>query len=153
MVITDRAAAGAIWPLILSWEEAQKRLSLAEENLLRLKDILTELEDRIGPLKVQSEKAKKYLSYSEQKKQIQVSLWVCTLNESRKVIQSYEEKVLICRNQHEDIEKQLQQIEEAVQQVYRTIRDISVQMEQKRAYPVSYTHLRFSGMPQYQKNC
>ena len=50
-------------------EEAQKRLSLAEENLLRLKDILTELEDRIGPLKVQSEKAKKYLSYSEQKKQ------------------------------------------------------------------------------------
>ncbi|WP_040197501.1 chromosome segregation protein SMC [Candidatus Soleaferrea massiliensis] len=114
-------------------EEAQKRLLLAEENLLRLKDILTELEDRIGPLKTQSEKAKRYLSLSEQKKTAQVSLWIHTLHESRQVIKSYEDKILICRNQHEEIEQKLQEIEDAVQTVYKSIQKISVEMEECRA--------------------
>ena len=36
---------------------AQRRLEQAQENLVRLLDILGELESRVGPLKVQSEKA------------------------------------------------------------------------------------------------
>ena len=42
--------------------DATRRLEQAEENLVRLRDILTELEGRVGPLKTQSEKAQKFLA-------------------------------------------------------------------------------------------
>ena len=46
---------------------------------MRLKDIMTELENRIAPLKVQSEKAKRFLELAEQRKQIELSLWTAQL--------------------------------------------------------------------------
>lgn len=51
-------------------QEAQRRLASAEENILRLKDITSELEERIGPLKNQSEKAAVFLRLSEEKKSL-----------------------------------------------------------------------------------
>ena len=44
--------------------EAERKLSAAEENLVRLYDILSELEGRVEPLRVQSEKAKEFLELS-----------------------------------------------------------------------------------------
>ena len=41
--------------------EAQKQLDMAYENLLRLRDILSELEGRVGPLEIQSKKAQEFL--------------------------------------------------------------------------------------------
>ena len=41
--------------------EAERRLASAEENLVRLRDILGELEERVGPLERESKKAKQYL--------------------------------------------------------------------------------------------
>ena len=52
--------------------EAERKLNGTEENLTRLYDILTELEDRLGPLERQSETAKKYLLLREQLKQLEV---------------------------------------------------------------------------------
>ena len=49
-------------------EESERRLSQAEENLLRLRDILSELEDRVGPLKEQAEKAQQYLEFAGEKR-------------------------------------------------------------------------------------
>lgn len=48
--------------------EAERRLAAAEENLLRLYDILSELESRIGPLKAQSEKAEAFLQLAQRRK-------------------------------------------------------------------------------------
>ena len=45
--------------------EAERRLAAAEGNLERLRDILGELEKRVGPLKRDSEKAEQFLAYSE----------------------------------------------------------------------------------------
>ena len=45
--------------------ESERRLASAEDNILRLKDILSELEGRVEPLRIQSEKAKKYLVLAE----------------------------------------------------------------------------------------
>lgn len=49
-------------------QEANKKLRLQNENLLRVNDILNELEQRIEPLKKQEEKAKKFLEYKEELK-------------------------------------------------------------------------------------
>ncbi len=54
--------------------DALKRLSQAEENLVRLKDIQTELESRVGPLKIQSEKAQKFLVLAEDKKELEIGI-------------------------------------------------------------------------------
>lgn len=64
-------------------EEALKRLSSAEENLVRLRDILAELETRVGPLKTQSEKAQKFLALSDEKKSVDISLVLRDLDENK----------------------------------------------------------------------
>ena len=57
-------------------QEAQKKLDATEANMLRVADILTELESRVGPLERQSKKAREYLELFAQKKEIDVALWL-----------------------------------------------------------------------------
>ena len=71
-------------------QEAQRRLEAAEENLLRLRDILAELEARVGPLKAQAEKARRFLTLAEEKKTLELSLWIATLDRSRALLRGQE---------------------------------------------------------------
>ncbi len=57
-------------------EEAERKLNRTEENLSRINDILTELEDRIGPLTSQAETARKYLEYAEQLKTLEINIFL-----------------------------------------------------------------------------
>ena len=83
--------------------DALKRLDQAEENLLRLRDILTELEGRVGPLKVQSEKAKKFLEYSGEKKNLDIGLWLYTLDKTKENLREYEKKIAVCESQYAEV--------------------------------------------------
>ena len=60
--------------------EAQRKLSAAEDNLVRLRDIFSELEGRVGPLEKESKKAKSFIEYSEEKKRLEIGLWLIKLN-------------------------------------------------------------------------
>ena len=51
--------------------EAERKLLGAQDNLTRLYDILSELEGRVEPLRIQSEKAKEFLTLSERKKALE----------------------------------------------------------------------------------
>ncbi|MDL2219538.1 chromosome segregation protein SMC [Ruminococcaceae bacterium OttesenSCG-928-O06] len=73
--------------------EAERRLGAAEENLVRLRDIMGELEARVGPLEKESAKAKKFLAYSEEKKSLEVTLWVDTVNATREGLRGQQRKV------------------------------------------------------------
>ena len=66
--------------------ESEKKLEQTKLNLLRINDILSEIEVQIGPLKIQSEKAKKFLNLREELKSIEVGLFVYNIN-------SYKEKL------------------------------------------------------------
>ena len=72
-------------------EEAENRLDRAEENLLRLRDILSELEERIGPLKEQSEKAQQFLALSGEKRTIEIGLWLETLERSGRILREHDD--------------------------------------------------------------
>ena len=63
--------------------DAERKLKSTEDNLLRLRDIVTELEERVGPLEKQSEKAQKFLEYSEEKRGLEIALWLLTLARSQ----------------------------------------------------------------------
>ena len=64
-------------------EEAERKLKGVEENLVRISDITTELEGQRGPLKRQSEKARKYLTYYEEYKGLDVNLSIITIDKNR----------------------------------------------------------------------
>ena len=81
--------------------EAERRLKSTEENLLRLRDILQELEERVGPLAQQAEKAKKFLEYAGEKKELEIGLWLHTMIDSRAVLRELSAKLELARTQYE----------------------------------------------------
>ena len=83
--------------------EAERKLSQAEENLIRLRDILTEVEGRIGPLKEQSRKATLFLEYAEEQQSLQIGLWLHNLSKYKDLLREQEMKIAAVRNQYEDI--------------------------------------------------
>ena len=62
--------------------DANRRLEQAQENLVRLKDILSELEARVEPLREQSEKAERFLVLAQEKKELEIGLWLHTIRQS-----------------------------------------------------------------------
>ena len=90
--------------------DAEKRLEQAKENIVRLDDIIKELEDRVGPLKEQSEKAMAYITFSDEKKKLEISIWTYTIEKSAKILNEHEEKMSISRAQYEKIEEDIQNI-------------------------------------------
>ena len=75
--------------------EAERRLASAEENLVRLRDILGELEARVGPLERESKKAKQYLELAERRKGLEVTLWVDTVQKARDTVREQQRKIEI----------------------------------------------------------
>ena len=61
--------------------ESEKKLEQTKLNLLRINDIISEIENNIGPLKNQSEKAKKYLSLRDELKNIEVGLFLYNIED------------------------------------------------------------------------
>ena len=64
-------------------EEARRKLTGVEENLVRISDITSELEERRAPLKRQSEKARKYLTYYEEYKALDVNMSLITIDKNK----------------------------------------------------------------------
>lgn len=110
--------------------EAEKKLSLAEENMLRLNDIVTELKNRIQPLKEQSEKAKQFLELSEHRKSIEVSVWLFKINDLRSSLDGLRERIKICNTQYETLETKVEECELEIQQGYIKMQESSAKADE-----------------------
>lgn len=115
-----------------SRNDSLRRLAQAEENLVRLRDILTELENRIGPLKVQSEKAEKFLVLASEKKDLEIGLWLHTIEKAKRELKEQEDKLSIATNQYEQAEIELTTIEEKIEEAIAQSQKITVQIEEIR---------------------
>jgi len=69
-------------------EEAERKLKQTQDNLDRVKDILYEIEGRVGPLKNEAEKARRGLAIAEEKKRADVALW---LYDTKKILGDIDE--------------------------------------------------------------
>ena len=87
--------------------EAEKKLAGAEDNLLRLHDISDELEARVGPLKEQSKKAQKFLELSDTKKELEIGLWLYTLDNSKEALRAQESKIAAAQLTYREIDEAL----------------------------------------------
>lgn len=95
--------------------EAERKLAAADDNMIRLKDILGELEGRVGPLAEQSKKAQRFLEYSETKKELEIGLWLNTLNNSKDAVRTQDGKIAVCEGQYRELEKELESFESAIE--------------------------------------
>lgn len=112
--------------------EAERRLAQAENNLIRLRDIMNELEGRVEPLRVQSEKAQQFLVYAQEKKTLEISLWMETLESLRKQMQEQEDKVLIARRDRASTQTQLEKAEEEIESLTTKVQECAVYIDHKR---------------------
>lgn len=110
-------------------QEAERRLSAAQENLVRLTDITAELEGRLGPLKSQAEKAEKYLVLAAERKTLEVSFWVYRLNRQTAQLQTLSDSYLQLSAEYENLQNDLQREEEKVQLAYQDMQQATVDIE------------------------
>ena len=122
--------------------EAERRLAAAGENLERLRDILGELESRVGPLERESAKAQKFLELSEQRKTLEVTLWTDSVHRARNTVRQqvrdyetaqadyerFDGEAKAAEQEAEEIRMQAQQLTIAVERLNGDIRSITEQI-------------------------
>lgn len=112
--------------------DALRRLSQTQENLIRLKDILSELESRVGPLKIQSEKASQFLVLSASKKEIEIGLWLYTVEKLKDTLREQEDKITLATAQYTDCEKSLADVSEDIENIIEKTQGITVGIDEIR---------------------
>ncbi len=120
-------------------EEAEKKLENAYENLLRLKDIMAELEERVGPLRIQAEKAEKFLILANEKKELEVSLWIDSLKKLGEKLEQQEAASIMARNQWSDVEAILEEYAARLEESYGQVQRCSVEIEAQRSRSAQLT--------------
>ena len=99
--------------------ESEKKLEHTKLNLLRINDILAEIEANIEPLKLQSEKAKKYLSLREELKNIEIGLFLYNIEKYKasleEIVKDEEIYTSQCDEEQQNLEK-IKQLKEALKE-------------------------------------
>ena len=122
--------------------EAERRLAAAAENLERLRDILGELEARVGPLEKESARAETFLALSAQRKTLEVTLWTDGVHRAREAVrrqvrdhetaqadyERFDRQVKAAESEAEEIRMQAQQLTIAVERLNGDIRSITEQI-------------------------
>ncbi len=113
--------------------EAERKLEAAEDNILRLRDIIGELESRVEPLRIQSEKAAKFIEYSETKKSLEITVWVRQIDDLKKSLEELSDKLLISTNEYNGIESDITRLEDEIQSLSDKMQDNTLHIEEMRA--------------------
>ncbi len=102
--------------------EAQKKLGETENNMIRIGDIRSELEARIGPLEREAEKARRYLELYDRKKKLDVSLWISDMDKTRANLSKTETDTKMSEHELEMADDTMKQLEEKIDRLYESSR-------------------------------
>ena len=105
--------------------EASKKLENERANLVRVNDILAELERQIGPLEKQSDKAKVYLKRKEEQKKLDVNIFLLETEKLRTSLEEVEKKRIIAENDLESANHR----NETLKAEYEEIEEILVNLD------------------------
>ena len=122
--------------------EAERRLAAAAENLERLRDILGELEARVGPLEKESAKAQKFLALRDERRTLEVTLWTDGVHRAKEAVrrqvrdyetaeadyERFDRAAKAAESEAEEIRMQAQQLTIAVERLNGDIRSITEQI-------------------------
>jgi len=128
-------------------EETERKLLHTEDNLLRIGDKVSELELQLEPLKVQSEKAKKYLELKEELRGVEVAVWMETLEKlsaaAKKAEEDYASASFVLQQAHDDLDSLYRQAEQLGETLRR--RDGELDTLRLKSNMLSSTHQQFEG--------
>ena len=110
--------------------ESEKKLEQTKLNLLRINDILAEIETNIEPLKMQSEKAKKYLDLREELKNIEVGLFLHNISEYKEKLEKIVEDIKIVEEQNASENEKMQNLQKAKEELKNSIDEITSKIEE-----------------------
>ena len=105
-------------------EESERKLASTEENLIRLRDILTEIEAQVGPLKIQAEKAKEYIKIFDELRGLEVTVWTENLARAKENAQKY-------INDYEVVSAQFESSNAALENLYAEVEALAEKMREK----------------------
>ncbi|MBQ7623781.1 MAG: chromosome segregation protein SMC [Clostridia bacterium] len=108
-------------------EESERKLDSCEENLVRVRDIITELEGQVEPLREQSEKAKAFLKYRDEMRVLEVSLWLLSLEKLKDNLQK-------ARVDFENAERMLSAKKDEVAALYERAEKLTRDISEKQAH-------------------
>ena len=111
-------------------QESEKKMEQTKLNLLRINDILTEIEGNIEPLKAQSEKAKQYLNLREELKNIEVGLFVYNINTYKEKLEQIIKDEEIMTAQRNTENEKLTSIQSLKDSLKQELDEITTQIEQ-----------------------
>ena len=111
-------------------QESEKKLERTKLNLLRINDIIAEIETNIEPLKAQSEKAKKYLNLREELKNIEIGLFIYNIEKYKEALEEIVKDEEIYKNQCNEEEGKLERIKYLKEELKNQIDEITLQIEE-----------------------
>ncbi|MBE5876614.1 MAG: chromosome segregation protein SMC [Lachnospiraceae bacterium] len=112
---------------------AQKKLEDEKQNLVRVTDILGELEKQVGPLEKQSAKAKEYLRLKENLKTLDVNMFLLENQRMSEQLTSVEGKYRIASNDYENTVEQYEKIRSEYDSIQTTLEELDQEIENARA--------------------
>ena len=111
-------------------EESEKKLEHTKLNILRINDILTEIEGNLEPLKAQSEKAKKYVDLKSELKNIEVGLFVYNIEKYKSDLEKASQDVSIMQENCDLEEAKLEKIKIIKEDLKSTIDELTEKIEE-----------------------
>ena len=111
-------------------QEAERNLARAEDNLVHLDAIMSELEGRVEPLRKESEKAKKYMGLMEEKKTAEIGLWLSTLSRSAAQLRDWDYKETLARSQQEQINREIEETEEEINRKFSRSNELAARRDE-----------------------
>ena len=109
--------------------ESEKKLEQTKLNLLRINDIVNEIESNIGPLKTQSEKARKFLDLREKLKEIEVGLFIYNIEDFKNKMQEIKADIDVFEAQKVKEEEKLNNIQAEKEELKKVIDELLEQIE------------------------
>ena len=109
--------------------ESEKKLEQSKLNLLRINDILVEIEQNLDPLKIQSEKARKFLDLREELKSIEVGLFIHNIDSYKEKIEEVLKDEDIYNTQIVREDERLSNMQEQKESLRQAIDNITNQIE------------------------
>ena len=110
-------------------EESEKKLEHTKLNLLRINDILTEIEGNLEPLKQQADKARKFLDLKQELKNIEVGLFVYNIEKYKKDIEKVSEDIEIMTSNCNLEEGKLEKLKILKEELKENIDEITNKIE------------------------
>ena len=110
-------------------QESEKKLEQTKLNLLRINDIIVEIESNIDSLKSQSEKAKKFLNLRDELKNIEIGLFLYNIDEYKKKIEDLEKDLDVFETQKIKEEEKLNNISLEKEKIRNSLDEITTLIE------------------------